>query len=354
MTQAEFNDFMATWLTENGGTYNSAHTGQEIDSAIAAVPGKANAAHTHATTDINSGSLSVARGGTGQSTLTLGSFLVGNGTNGIAATTPVDATLQMGRGYGNSSTPAATLTKVVTLPGFMRNTGAVVGVRHIYANTAFSPVMNVNSTGSAPIRDCRTGAPPDVGAMGAGAHFYQFDGMAWMLLNPIIATPPSPLIEKIYETVTTVNMARMNIPLSSLANYSRLEISMRLFTTGNNGGNVLLGVGGIESGYYQRSTVATAAANSNNIGAVRAAPFTALNTQSSRCILHLSPGVGNGRASIMADVAGFALYGSTPWFDWSLGGVQVNTMADVTTFDLRPQTDQLAAGCEIIVYGVRR
>ena len=34
MTQAEFNAAINKWLTDNGGTYNSAFTGAEIDEAI--------------------------------------------------------------------------------------------------------------------------------------------------------------------------------------------------------------------------------------------------------------------------------------------------------------------------------
>ena len=37
MTQAEFNAAMAAWLAENGGVYNSAHTGLTIDGAVSAV-----------------------------------------------------------------------------------------------------------------------------------------------------------------------------------------------------------------------------------------------------------------------------------------------------------------------------
>lgn len=45
-------------------------------------------AHNHSASDINSGTLSVARGGTGAATLTSGSFLRGNGTGAVALRTP--------------------------------------------------------------------------------------------------------------------------------------------------------------------------------------------------------------------------------------------------------------------------
>ena len=43
MTQAEFNAAMNKWLTDNGGTYNSAYTGRAIDDAVSAAIGAAKA-----------------------------------------------------------------------------------------------------------------------------------------------------------------------------------------------------------------------------------------------------------------------------------------------------------------------
>lgn len=40
MTKEEFAALMAEWLADNGGAYNMAHTGQEIDDAVGAVAGK--------------------------------------------------------------------------------------------------------------------------------------------------------------------------------------------------------------------------------------------------------------------------------------------------------------------------
>lgn len=40
ITQEEFNTLMANWIAENGGQYNSAHTGQQIDAAVTAVRNK--------------------------------------------------------------------------------------------------------------------------------------------------------------------------------------------------------------------------------------------------------------------------------------------------------------------------
>lgn len=40
MTKDEFAAAMAAWLADNGGAYNMAHTGAQIDEAVGAVAGK--------------------------------------------------------------------------------------------------------------------------------------------------------------------------------------------------------------------------------------------------------------------------------------------------------------------------
>ncbi|MCD7948086.1 MAG: hypothetical protein LUG13_07330 [Oscillospiraceae bacterium] len=112
------------------------------------------------------GPLTIAYGGTGQ-------------------TSALNAALALGRGYGTCSTAAATAAKVGTLSGFVRQTGAVVGIKFTYANTAASPTLNVNSTGAAAIYDHHTSTYPVTGALAAGTHFFQFNGSQWVLLNPI-------------------------------------------------------------------------------------------------------------------------------------------------------------------------
>jgi len=94
--------------------------------------------------------------------------------------------LDFGRGYGTSDTAAATAAKVGTLTGFVRSTGAIVGIKFTNANTASSPTLNVNTTGAAAIIDYRTNAAPVSGAMGAIVHSFQFDGTNWVLLNPLV------------------------------------------------------------------------------------------------------------------------------------------------------------------------
>jgi len=112
-----------------------------------------------------------------------------NAQGQIASSADLTA-LDLGRGYGTCATAAATAAKDGILADFVRSAGAVAGIKFTYANTAASPVLNVNSTGAAAIVDCMTGAAPVAGAMGAAVHLFQFDGTNWVLLNP--ATVPTP------------------------------------------------------------------------------------------------------------------------------------------------------------------
>lgn len=122
--------------------------------------------HQHAATDITSGALSISRGGTGQ-------------------TSALAAAKALGRGYGTCSTSAGTTAKTAAISGFTLNTGAVVGVKFSYANTAASPTLNINSTGAKPIYNCKTNAAVKPGDIEAGmTAFLVYNGTQWVLLNP--------------------------------------------------------------------------------------------------------------------------------------------------------------------------
>ena len=87
----------------SGATANSAYTGTPAMDGTGSAGSSANyargdhvhpvdtsraaASHNHAASDITSGTLGVARGGTGRSTLTSGSFLKGNGTSAVTLRT---------------------------------------------------------------------------------------------------------------------------------------------------------------------------------------------------------------------------------------------------------------------------
>lgn len=156
-----------------------------VKSALSAI--FADKTHKHSAADITSGTLSISRGGTGQSTA-------------------LDAAKALGRGYGICSTPASIVAKTVALSQFSLNTGAVIGVRFTYKNTAVNPTMNVNSTGAKPIYNCITGTYIKPGDIEAGmTAFFTYNGSQWVLLNPCSVpsvvsgegiTPSSPGEEK--------------------------------------------------------------------------------------------------------------------------------------------------------------
>lgn len=107
------------------------------------------------------------------------------GTGGAIQTeTAVSAAAKLGRGYGACSTAAATKAKAVTLSGFTLVTGAIVGVKFSYDNTAAAPTLNVNSTGAKPIY--YKGEAVAAGLLKAGyVYLFQYNGAQYELLNPV-------------------------------------------------------------------------------------------------------------------------------------------------------------------------
>ena len=117
---------------------------------------------------------------------------------GTGAASAAGAALALGRGLCVCDTAAATAAKEVTINGLALIPGAVIGVRFTYANTVASPTLNVNATGVAAIIDSVTNAAVHKSKMAARAHFFQYDGSAWILLNPTewkyvtgIVSPPT-------------------------------------------------------------------------------------------------------------------------------------------------------------------
>ena len=122
--------------------------------------------HQHAAADITSGTLGISRGGTGQ-------------------TSALSAAKALGRGYGTCSTAAGTAAKTAALSGFSLSTGAVVGIRFTYANTASNPTLNVNSTGAKSIYSYKTNSPIVPGDITTNmTAFFVYNGTQWVLLNP--------------------------------------------------------------------------------------------------------------------------------------------------------------------------
>ena len=107
------------------------------------------------------------------------------GTGGaVQAEAILSAAAKLGRGYGTCSTAAATKAKVVTLSGFALTTGAIVGVKFSYDNTAAAPALNVNSTGAKSIY--YKGEAVAAGLLKAGyVYLFQYNGSQYELLNPV-------------------------------------------------------------------------------------------------------------------------------------------------------------------------
>jgi hypothetical protein len=108
-------------------------------------------AHNHGAGDINSGTLPVARGGTGATSLTSGYLLMGNGTGAVSAVAPSTVAAKVGVAYGTCSTAAATAAKTVAVSNFTLVAGARVAVTFTNA-VPTNATLNVNSTGAKNIR----------------------------------------------------------------------------------------------------------------------------------------------------------------------------------------------------------
>nr|DAU50575.1 MAG TPA: hypothetical protein [Caudoviricetes sp.] len=129
--------------------------------------------HNHAAGEINSGTLPVARGGTGRSSA-------------------LSAAKALGRGYGTCATAAATGAKTAALSGFVRQVGALAAVRFTYANTASGATLNINNTGAATIINCYTGLTISATDISAGmTALVIFSGSNWVLMNPAPAQQTS-------------------------------------------------------------------------------------------------------------------------------------------------------------------
>ena len=195
--------------------------------------GKADKEHQHSTDDITSGTLPIARGGTGNTTgnaatatklqtaRTIRTNLASTSTasfDGTANVTPgVTGTLPIANGgtgnttgnaatatklqtartidgmpfdgstnivhFGVCSTAAATATKTVALTGFVLTEGARVAVFFTNTNTTNNPMLNVNSTGTRAI-SCIKGSWAPIGQWEANqiVEFVYYSGN-WIMIT---------------------------------------------------------------------------------------------------------------------------------------------------------------------------
>lgn len=85
--------------------------------------------------------------------------------------------------YGTCSTAGATAAKVVSLPGFTLETGALVIVEFTYTNTSTTATLNVNATGAKQIYVGNSSIKTNQIQAGV-QHLFRYDGTYWQLLNP--------------------------------------------------------------------------------------------------------------------------------------------------------------------------
>lgn len=85
--------------------------------------------------------------------------------------------------YGVSSTPADTVTKVATIPGFSLAQGVEVAIKFTYSNSAENPLLNVNDTGAKPIIQYGTTAVGESYWKDESVVSFVYDGTQWMVVN---------------------------------------------------------------------------------------------------------------------------------------------------------------------------
>ena len=95
--------------------------------------------HNHSASNITSGTLGVARGGTGKSSVTSGNFLVGNGTSALTEKTPAQVLSAIGAAASSHNQAASTITAgTFAATGVKAATGTdytTARVRNIQAST---------------------------------------------------------------------------------------------------------------------------------------------------------------------------------------------------------------------------
>ena len=93
--------------------------------------GKAASSHNHSASNITSGTLGVARGGTGKSSVTSGNYLIGNGTSAMTEKTPAEVLSHIGAAASSHNHAASNITsgtlssdRLPTVPVAKGGTGA--------------------------------------------------------------------------------------------------------------------------------------------------------------------------------------------------------------------------------------
>lgn len=177
------------WDDYSFARYTHTHTAADITSgtlAAARIP-------SLSTDKLTSGTLGVARGGTGASSFTSGALLKGNGTGAIqAAVAGTDYAKPIAKIWtGTCSTAAGTAAKVVTLDdatGFTLTAGVRVAVTFVNGNTSFGALtLNIASTGAKPMAFPSTATSVSSGGQSLPKYFtviFTYDGTNWLYDYP--------------------------------------------------------------------------------------------------------------------------------------------------------------------------
>jgi hypothetical protein len=190
----------------------SVYSTSEVDTSLS---GKAASSHTHAASDVTSGQIAVANGGTGASTVD-------------GARQALNASREW---YATSSTAAATAAKTASCTGFVLEAGAAVDVRFTNENTAASPTLNVNSTGAKAIYANNSTTAANCKWMAGETVHFVYDGTYWRMANSVAInslresvsnfTQAGDLHTTSYNDMTTPGMYKMsnnasNAPVSNV------------------------------------------------------------------------------------------------------------------------------------------
>ena len=134
-------------------SYTSNKISELADATVAAIEEmenkKANTSHNHAASNITSGTLPIARGGTGNTTgnaATATKLQTARTIDGV----PFNGTTNIVH-FGVCDTAADVAEKTVALTGFVLTEGARIIVYFLNGHTKSSPSLNVNNTGAKPI-----------------------------------------------------------------------------------------------------------------------------------------------------------------------------------------------------------
>ncbi len=109
--------------------------------------------------------------------------------------------------FGTCATAAATAAKVVTCSDFVLRTGAMIAVQFTYANTASSPSMNVNSTGTLAICGINGTYVSTNMWIANQVVIFVYNGTWWVAIGCLPATTSRYGLTKLTSSVTSTSTA---------------------------------------------------------------------------------------------------------------------------------------------------